>query len=73
MLVIKRKSAGCGFNIVSNNKNYKRLVRGKLSGHGVNHDILASPSNNVMPKATYKTGEGIMKTPKVRKYISLNL
>jgi len=26
-----------------------------------------------MPKATYKTGEGIMKTPKVRKYISLNL
>lgn len=72
MLVIKRKGSGGGFNIVSSNKNYKRLSRGKLSGCGVNHDLMASPSKKI-EKNISKIGEGVMKAPKVRKYISLNL
>jgi hypothetical protein len=73
MLVIKRKSAGCGFNIISNNKNYKSLKRGKLSGQGINHDLIASASNKPLPKNTSKIGEGIITKPKIKKYISLNL
>ena len=72
MLVVKRKSAGCGFNIVSTNKNYKRLARGKLSGCGINHDLLGSASKKI-EKNISKIGESHIKAPKVRKYISLNL
>jgi len=72
MLVVKRKSAGCGFNIVSSNKNYKRLARGKLSGCGINHDLLGSASKKI-EKNISKIGESHIKAPKVRKYISLNL
>jgi len=72
MLLIKRKNATGGFNIVSQNKNYQRLSKGKLSGHGINHEVLGSPSKEVK-KNISKIGESSIKTPKVRKYISLNL
>jgi hypothetical protein len=72
MLLIKRKNSTGGFNIVSQNKNYHRLSKGKLSGHGINHEVLGSPSKEVK-KNISKIGESSVKTPKVRKYISLNL
>ena len=73
MLLIKRKNSSGGFNVLGNSKrNYQRLSRGKLSGHGINHELLGSPSKEIK-KNISKIGESSIKTPKVRKYISLNL
>ena len=71
MLVIKRNH---NKNILKNNNNYQRLTKGKVSGQGINHELISSASkgSNLTNKLS-KTGDFSVKPSKIRKYISLNL
>lgn len=72
MRIIIRGKGNGGFNVISNNNNYKRLMRNKLSGHGEADNKSIKKGTGHTPE---KTGEFLIKrtNPKARKYISLNL
>jgi histone H3/H4 len=81
MYILKRSKAGSGFNVLPNNKNFKRLMRNKLSGHGIAEEVLEKVSKtaqkyspSISEKYSNKSGDSIIRrNPKARKYISLNL
>jgi hypothetical protein len=75
MRIIIRGKGSSGFNVVSNNNNYKRLMRNKLQGHGAPDITPTKKGCGQTSPSLEKPSELIIKrtNPKARKYISLNL
>jgi len=79
MQLFKRQKTGCGFNVVSRNGNYGRLMRGKQAGVGEysssnkSDSIRKGSGNNSIKNLSYKMNDLSVKQSKPKKYISLNL
>lgn len=81
MQLFKRQKTGCGFNLVSRNGNYGRLMRGKQAGIGggeysssnKNDSIRKGSGNNAIKNLSYKMNDLSIKQSKPKRYISLNL
>lgn len=75
MRVLLRQKAGGGFNLVSKNGNFPRLMRNKVQGLGISEDFYdkKDKTNKVISNISKDFESLKIKPKKSKKYITLNI